>query len=1186
MVSDFKERYSDKGEIGSGAMGSISKATDRTLNRTVAMKTLRSSLQDKMQHRFEREAMVLARLEHPNIIPIHDFGRRPDGSVFYTMKLVSGTTLHEIIRGLRQNDQQTHEQYDLNDLVQIFRKICDAMAFAHEQGVIHRDLKPENVMVGAFGEVLVMDWGLAKISDEFQASSEFVEIPREVTQILEGDGTLTASAFHVLQGSGTQPNSEASDSSLENTKLDEDNALEKNNGESNESPDVLDAQQTELGDIVDSTELTGFGTVMGTPGYMPPEQAKGDVNRHDQRSDVYALGAILYSLLTLRVSVGKSKLPVLLRRILQGEINPPVIFNDSKVNKADGSDSEISLSHCPGGIIPPALSAVTMRCLATEPEDRYADVGELIADIDAWQSGFATSVEKISTLGHFRLLMERHRVLSASTAIVVLLCVVFIINLQSALLDAQVERDKAQKAKRQADASRKQETLAKEIAEDQRDKAEEQKKLADDARANTETANELQKVALLDANLALADAAWMDRNPESMKRYMSKVDVMLKAQRSDELQRSTFRYLQGKLTDGMVKLDYNLGFGVKYWPGNESYPPAFVGHENDTNSMSRFSELVFFDCSTGEAYKRFQANGLVFALSPVGDHLAVGERNIRIYDIETGEVELKIPLAPGRLLGLEFSSDGQFLFVKHHAQSRDFYLYDMQGNQQWKLNGRALKGSAGLGQFALGPRNRYAAVHYMTPQQEVWLADFKTGERVRRMDVGNSFLWQIRFNRNGTLLAGVDFQVYATVWDTETGTIRHRLRAAIGEMRHLAFTDQNHLITFTEDSRKTTSFRRIQIWEMREGTEIESRIGLPFNTAYLAVNPKDSSIFCGGQPATLWRPPLVPPDFQIASSIPGEICFLRDDFLICPSNDSTRRDMALYNLNDTELQPVWRDRCTQANAKISGNRGRETLSIITERPRSYDVLGFTEGANQPQLLDSRQLEYSPHDFDYADIDDSLFVVDSERNQRNQVYLIGAEAKQPKAKFLGPNGTVCHKLGVINSRACLLLFRSEQAIDVPDKLYNWEVGDANQAEPDKVNAEEADAIEFDTTIHGLAVSSDGKQFAVAGQNALISIYDVESFELIRKFRAHDGAIMELAFHPTLPIIASCSEDLSIKVWNSETGAHLKTYLGPSRTVRRIAFNASGTRIACNSDDKVTRVWNFDGQKFLDASKPVD
>jgi serine/threonine protein kinase len=192
----------------------------------------------ELSARMTREARIIARLEHPSIVPVHDVGELPDGRVFYVMKFVQGSRL----------DQYAQDTRSLPDLLRIFQKVCEAVAFAHAHGVIHRDLKPENIMVGAFGEVLVMDWGLAKIV------------------LAEGRGLRAAS--RELRAEGGE--------------------RESVNGKV----------------IASAAQETLHGTVMGTPAYMAPEQKRGEIDQIDQRSDVYALGVILAFLLTGRGKVG------------------------------------------------------------------------------------------------------------------------------------------------------------------------------------------------------------------------------------------------------------------------------------------------------------------------------------------------------------------------------------------------------------------------------------------------------------------------------------------------------------------------------------------------------------------------------------------------------------------------------------------------------------------------------------------------------------------------------------------------------------------------------------------------------------------------------------------------------------------------------------------------------------------
>ena len=159
------ERYERGKLVGRGGMGAVIAVEDRYLKRKVAMKLLRdnSFMDPSTVLRFLEEAQITGQLQHPGIIPIHDIGKDDEGHPFYTMKLLDGQTLHAVLGKLRAGDADTEHDWPLGRRLNVFQRICEAMAYAHSRGVIHRDLKPENIIVGEFGEVQVLDWGLAKV---------------------------------------------------------------------------------------------------------------------------------------------------------------------------------------------------------------------------------------------------------------------------------------------------------------------------------------------------------------------------------------------------------------------------------------------------------------------------------------------------------------------------------------------------------------------------------------------------------------------------------------------------------------------------------------------------------------------------------------------------------------------------------------------------------------------------------------------------------------------------------------------------------------------------------------------------------------------------------------------------------------------------------------------------------------
>ena len=304
--------------IAEGGMGVIYEAEDIDCRRIVALKVLsrKPGRSAKDVLRFIAEAQVTSQLEHPNIVPIHELGMDSRGRVFYTMKYIRGRTLAGVLAEIRNGHRPTIEQFPLSRLLNVFQKICDAVAFAHARNVIHRDIKPDNVMLGDYGEVVLMDWGLARTSTESDAADQ-----------------------------------------------------------------QADAVSTIRNEAAGAVLKTLSDHVLGSPGFMAPEQIhhKTAVNT---RADIYGLGAILYNILALNPTVsGKEIFPVL-TRIVTGRFPSPASFN-----KAGRRKKGPAFPHCPDGLIPPILSDIAMKALATDPDDRYPSVKSLQEEIETYQSG-------------------------------------------------------------------------------------------------------------------------------------------------------------------------------------------------------------------------------------------------------------------------------------------------------------------------------------------------------------------------------------------------------------------------------------------------------------------------------------------------------------------------------------------------------------------------------------------------------------------------------------------------------------------------------------------------------------------------------------------------------------------------------------------------------------------------------
>ena len=283
------DRYHLDRELGRGSMGEVHLCHDAWVGREVAMKVLLPAHRPdpQLRARFLREACVQGQLEHPSIVPVYDVGVDTTGAMYFTMKRLRGKTLGEILRGLREKSAEILQQFPLRRLLAAFASVCLTMDFAHMRGVLHRDLEPSNVMLGDFGEVYVLDWGLAKLKE-----------------MSDRDADLA----------------------------------------------VRDPSSDEI--------HTAAGRVLGTFGYMPPEQALGKIAELDARSDVYALGAVLFEILTLTPLHPKTSWNAMLHSTLKGAAVRP---------------SE----RAPDLDVPPELEAICVKCTKVDPKDRYQTARQL-----------------------------------------------------------------------------------------------------------------------------------------------------------------------------------------------------------------------------------------------------------------------------------------------------------------------------------------------------------------------------------------------------------------------------------------------------------------------------------------------------------------------------------------------------------------------------------------------------------------------------------------------------------------------------------------------------------------------------------------------------------------------------------------------------------------------------------------
>ena len=324
-----------------GGLGEVLIAHDRQLNREVAVKQIRPKWIDvgEARERFVQEAEVTGRLEHPGVVPVYAMGTWEDGRPFYAMRFVQGLTLKKVIAKYRESsrdqDRQT-KRMELRDLLNRFVDVCNTIEYAHSRQVLHRDIKPSNIMIGPYGETLVVDWGLAKLLD-----APF-------------DESLTAGFI------------------AENSK------------ESGSS-------------------RTRVGGTVGTPQYMSPEQACGDLESIGVCTDVYLLGATLYQILTGVAPHSEASVSKLIERVKGGLLTRPRSVDPD---------------------VPAPLEAVCMRAMSHDPADRYRSSADLAREIERWLADQPVSVFRDPASVRLGRWIRRHRTLAMSGAVAAVLITV------------------------------------------------------------------------------------------------------------------------------------------------------------------------------------------------------------------------------------------------------------------------------------------------------------------------------------------------------------------------------------------------------------------------------------------------------------------------------------------------------------------------------------------------------------------------------------------------------------------------------------------------------------------------------------------------------------------------------------------------------------------------------------------
>ena len=725
------DRYRLEGEVARGGMGVILRAWDGDLERPMAMKLVIGRASDpsgsgtppveaRRLGRFLEEAQVTGQLDHPGIVPVHELGLTPEGQLYFTMKLVKGRELEEIFEEVHGLRAVQAEQWTRARAVSVLLKVCEAMAYAHDKGVVHRDLKPTNVMVGAYGEVYVMDWGLARVVGRKDRHDLRPERERDATT--------------QIRSTRDRVRKESSDSPL----------------------------------------VTMDGTVLGTPAYMPPEQAAGRIETVGPHSDVYAVGAMLYHLLAGHAPYlhegGRMNRRALLKCVIAGP--PPPLH---ELGAARGE-----------------LQAICEKAMARDLDDRYPSMGALANDLRNWFEGRVVQAYERGALAELKKWVRRNKALAA-TALFALVVVVGGSVGGSVVLAGK--KEKLEGVNREL-TSRGYETA---IA------------AADGALRAGDAAQAQPYLAGIEPELRAWEWYWLagqaDMSESTLYGHCESI-------RSLAIGPHGKRLVTHANDDTVRSWDLELGkelfrfeIPAPGWPHEVTFSSStnFVAAPLQASGGDQPRDLGVWDTRSGKLLRRVtigEAGWIPAAFSDDDRFLAAGGQRLVLIDLAEDR-ELLRKEVPSALRALTFSPDGSTLAARTRADS--IVLMEAKSGEartqpirQPEPKGRTL---------AFSPDGRFIAAPTGVDAVQLW--DVETGQASTNLRGDQNDVWSLDFHPDGRRILVGTSKGELRVWDLKQGGLTatllgHRLGA-----RALFLPSGHSLVSASHDC-------TIKLWTLPE----------------------------------------------------------------------------------------------------------------------------------------------------------------------------------------------------------------------------------------------------------------------------------------------------------------------------------------------------------------------------------
>jgi eukaryotic-like serine/threonine-protein kinase len=1060
-----------------GGLGEVFVAQDRELNREVALKKMheRHAGNADSRMRFLLEAEITGGLEHPGIVPVYGLGMAQDGRPYYAMRFIRGQTLKEAIEQFHSAGprSETERRIELRRLLNRFQAVCNAIEYAHNCGVIHRDLKPSNIMLGKYGETLVVDWGLAKAMGRRDHPTT-------------DESTLVPS-------SGT--------------------------GSSETLP----------------------GSAIGTPAFMSPEQANGQIAQIGPASDVYSLGATLYALLTRKEPFESSVIGVILGKVQSGDFPPPIVRNP---------------------LVPPPLNAICLKAMSLAPEDRYPSCAALASDIEHWLADEPVTALRDAWSTRAVRWVRRNRVIAARvaglTAGLLIGLVVAIILLSRANTRVAAQRQMADEQRAEATRQRDEATLQRTVALRERAESNRQRAVAERERADATR-------QLYVSQMNLAERAWEDLNvgrtrellDSQMPEHTGGVD--LRGWEWHHLWRLTHSELR-KLSDWALCLAFSPDGKFLAW-ADESGTLKFwdAGASREIRSIQahdrRIDRLIFsrdgskaatasldgtaklWDTANGRLMRTFPAIRSVrygLALSPDGSQLAVGAVGIAVWSTPDGKRLRTLEGQTGFVAALAFSPNGKSL--ASGSGDGTVRLWDLASGKELRRYAGTLGSVVSL---TVSPDGRLLAAGTGGGAVKVW--ELESGRETMSVQAHSRTVFALAFSPDGQRIASGSDDTSVKISDVATGRELQSLRSHASGITAVTFSP-------TGDVLATGGWdQAIRLWDAASRQEPWS-LPLPSGVSSVAFSPDNRWLAAGdGNVIGVWDASNGLPVWTESEPLTSVIIDTANTLRFDPESRVLASALAdgTIHIRDAKDGRLLR---TLSRRSRESDPLKNLLSALTAPVPSVMSLGFSPDGRllAAGSADGTLALWNPHEARM------LAALKGHLNRVTNVVF------SPNGKFLASAGE-----------------ETRNGVKGGDdhRVRLWDVASGREVRQFVHETVFSGEGRHDFTgVFCIVFSRDGRQIFTGSRDDMIRVWDVETGRLIRIQKGHAGDVLSLSLSPDGARLASCGHDGTLRIWDTALGQDVQTLKPHAGRLMSVAFSPDGSRLAAGADHNQVVVWD--------------